>query len=179
MHIRFSNAGTGSSYPLGATVPLDGSRSFDPDGQLVSYSWSVVQHPDGSTAAPVDPSAATTTFVPDQLGTYRLHLVVGDDAHNVDGSDVRIVALGAITGIDAGPDSTVSWMHTAQLSGTVSTAPGQTATYAWSFVSRPVGSMAAISNGSTLSPRRSSPTRPARTCSSSMPPSATRSARTA
>ena len=47
-----ANAGTGSSYALGSTVMLDGSSSFDPDGELVSYRWSVVQHPDGSTALP-------------------------------------------------------------------------------------------------------------------------------
>jgi hypothetical protein len=147
-----SNAGTGSSYPLGTTVALDGTRSFDPDGQLVSYRWSVTQHPDGSTAVPLDPNAATTTFVPDQLGTYRLQLVVDDDDHNRDTSDVRVVATGAVTSIDAGPDATVPWMRTAQLSGHVSTVPGKTATYAWTFVSRPAGSTAAIVSDSTLTP---------------------------
>ncbi len=32
-----ADAGTGSSYPLGATVTLDGSSSFDAGGKIVAY----------------------------------------------------------------------------------------------------------------------------------------------
>lgn len=147
-----ANAGTGSSYPLGSTVMLDGSSSFDPDGELVSYSWSVVQHPDGSTALPADPSTAVTAFELGQLGTYVLRLTVTDDHHNVDSSDIHIVATGAITSVNAGSDAGVSWLATAQLSGTVTTVPGHPATYSWSFVSRPAGSTATLANSSTLGP---------------------------
>ena len=147
-----ANAGTGSFYPLGTTVTLDGSRSFDPDDKPLTYSWSVEQHPDGSTTAPVDPSAAMTTFMLDQLGTYGFRLVVTDDAANTDSSDLLVVSTGAITGVDAGPDATVSWLATVQLAGTVSTVPGKTATYSWSIVSQPVGSTAQIQSGDTLRP---------------------------
>lgn len=147
-----ANPGTGSSYPLGTTVTLDGSRSFDPDGTIVEYRWSIVQKPAGSTAVPVDASAATTTFSPDESGTYRLQLEVTDDSHNTDRSDVRIVATGAITSIDAGPASAASWLGTPQLSGTVTTFPGKVATYSWSFVSRPAGSLATLQDSTTLSP---------------------------
>jgi hypothetical protein len=147
-----SNAGTGSFYPLGTTVTLDGSRSSAPHDTPLTYSWSVVQRPIGSTAAPVDPGAATTSFVLDQLGTFWFRLVVSDDAGNSDSSDLRIVSTGAITGIDAGPDATVSWLDTVQLAGAVSTVPGKTVTYSWSFVSQPTGSTTVIQNGDTLRP---------------------------
>jgi hypothetical protein len=147
-----ANAGTGSSYALGATVALDGSHSFDPGGTITEYRWTITQRPNGSTAMPTDPNAAVTTFVPDQFGTYRLQLKVTDDAQNTDTSDVRVVATGAITSIDAGPDGTVLWLDTAQLAGTVSLVTGQTATYSWSFMSRPPGSMATLANATTLNP---------------------------
>lgn len=147
-----ANAGTGSSYPLGTTVPLDGSRSFDPGGTIVAYRWSITQHPSGSVTQPADPNASITSFVPDQLGTYRLRLKITDDAQNIDSSEIRIVATGAITSIDAGPDATASWLRTAQLAGAVALAPGELATYAWSFVSRPPGSTATITNATTLTP---------------------------
>jgi hypothetical protein len=146
-----ANAGTGSSYPRGMTVTLDGSGSFDPDGDALTYQWSIVQHPFGSTAEPADAQAATTTFLLDTFGTYRLQLQVSD-ARNTDSSELQIVAIGAITSVDAGPAGTVSWLQTAQLTGTVSTVPGTTATYAWSFVSRPTGSTATLANANTLSP---------------------------
>jgi hypothetical protein len=147
-----ANAGTGSSYALGATVTLDGSQSFDPGGTITEYRWTIAQRPNGSTAMPADLNSAVTTFVPDQFGTYRLQLKITDDAQNTDASEVRIVATGAIASIDAGPDATVSWLDTAQLAGTVSLEPGQTASYSWSFMSRPPGSMAALANATTLNP---------------------------
>lgn len=147
-----ANAGTGSSYPLGATVTLDGARSLDPGGTIAADRWSITQRPSDSIAQPADPDTAITTFVPDQLGTYRLRLQITDDAQNTDSSDIRIVATGAITSLDAGPDGTSSWLGTAQLAGTISTLPGETPTYAWSFVSRPTGSTAAITNPTTLTP---------------------------
>lgn len=147
-----SNAGTGSFYPLGTTVTLDGTRSSAPDGAPLTYSWSVTQRPGGSTAAPVDPSAVTTTFVLDQLGTFRFQLLVSDDTGITDTSDLRIVSTGAITAIDAGSNATVPWLATAQLAGTVSTAPNEAATYSWSFLSQPNGSTSVIKNGDTLRP---------------------------
>jgi hypothetical protein len=147
-----SNAGTGSSYPPGTAITLDGSDSFDPDGQLVAYHWSVRTHPTGSTVGPLDPDAATTMFTPDRVGTYILELLVRDDAENSDSSYLRIVVTGAITSIDAGPDASVSWLGTAQLAGSVTTKEGLVATYSWAFVSRPPGSAAMLDGSTTLTP---------------------------
>src|SRR5689334_13065285 len=69
-----ADPGTGSSYPLGTSVTLDGSRSFDPDGEIRAYHWVVAQRPSGSSAQPLDANAATTSFLPDRTGTYWLEL---------------------------------------------------------------------------------------------------------
>jgi hypothetical protein len=147
-----ANAGTGSYYPMGATVTLDGSLSFDPDGSIGSYRWTVRVRPAGSTAVPDDEDAATTTFTPDDVGSYLLDLRVTDDSKNRDTSELAIISTGAITSVDAGPDAGAIWLGTAQLSGSVTTLPGKTATYLWSFVSRPPGSSASLQGSTTLGP---------------------------
>jgi hypothetical protein len=93
-----------------------------------------------------------TTFVPDQFGTYLLALTVTDSANNRDTSEIELVATGAITSVDAGVDGAVTWLDTAQLTGQVSTAPGELATVAWKFVSQPAGSTTALVRANTLTP---------------------------
>ena len=101
---------------------------------------------------PTDTRAAMTVFQPDVVGTYVLDLVVTDDSGQTDRSGLRIVATGAILGVDAGPNGSAMWLDMAQLSGAVTTLPGKTATYSWRFVSRPSGSTASITNSNALSP---------------------------
>ncbi|MBA3398139.1 MAG: hypothetical protein H0T89_36270 [Deltaproteobacteria bacterium] len=147
-----ANAGTGSFYPMGTTVTLDGSLSFDPDGTIRAYRWAVRERPPGTSAVPDVPDAAIATLTPDDVGTYVLELQVTDDSGYVDTSELRIVSTGAITSVDAGPGAGVAWLATAQLSGSVTNLPGKTATYVWSFVSRPAGSNASLQGSATLTP---------------------------
>jgi len=63
---------------VGLAVTLNGGGS-DPDGGSVSYAWTVVTPPVGSTATPTPASSATTSFTPDVAGTYTLRLCVTDD----------------------------------------------------------------------------------------------------
>ncbi len=147
-----ANAGTGSFYPMGATATLDGSHSFDPDGTIRAYRWTVRVRPPGTLAVPDDADAAMTTFTPDDVGSYLLELRVTDDSDYRDTSELPIIATGAITSVDAGPDAGVAWLGTAQLSGSVTTLPGKTTTYLWSFESRPPGSNASLQASTTLTP---------------------------
>ena len=48
---------------LPAAVSLDGTDSYDPDGDPISsYSWTVVEIPSGSSAALDDATSATPSF---------------------------------------------------------------------------------------------------------------------
>lgn len=58
-------------------VQVDASRSLDPEGDPLGYSWSLVA-PAGSRAALDDPNAVRASFVPDIAGTYGVTLVVRD-----------------------------------------------------------------------------------------------------
>ena len=66
------------SIVTGTAAVLAGSGS-DPDGGAVTFAWTVVTRPTGSTAVPTPATAATTTFTPDRDGSYTLRLCVTDD----------------------------------------------------------------------------------------------------
>ena len=82
----FANAGADQTVVEGQSVTLDGSASYDPDGQSVTYAWSA---PEGVALS--DPAVADPTFVaPDVTGdtTYTITLEVSDGVasatHSVD-----------------------------------------------------------------------------------------------
>jgi hypothetical protein len=63
---------------VGNVVILDGSPSSDPDNDSLTYSWSILSAPSGSTALLENPSSVRPTFTPDLQGSYRVQLRVSD-----------------------------------------------------------------------------------------------------
>ena len=63
---------------VGAVVALDGSTSTDPDGDALTYSWTVTSAPAGSMATIVNADAALASFTPDLVGDYEITLTVSD-----------------------------------------------------------------------------------------------------
>ena len=73
-----ADAGEDQTVATGDTVFLDGSASSDPNGDPLTYGWTLVSKPDGSTASLTDADTATPSFVADLNGEYRVLLVVSD-----------------------------------------------------------------------------------------------------
>jgi len=95
-----ANAGTSQSVALGDTVYLNGTGSYDPNGlPLVSYTWSFVSVPAGSTWAGSVLYSATPSFTPDLWGTYVITLVVNNGSLNSDPSTVNVLVT--VTGHSA------------------------------------------------------------------------------
>ena len=71
----FADAGADQTVVMGKTVVLDGSRTFDPDGRPIQYSWSFVTP---STMTLTDATTLTPSFVATELGNVQLQLEVQD-----------------------------------------------------------------------------------------------------
>ncbi|MDH5751765.1 MAG: proprotein convertase P-domain-containing protein, partial [Deltaproteobacteria bacterium] len=66
-----------SSWIVSSTVNLDGSASFDPVGEAVTFDWTLAA-PAGSSASLTDPTAPTLAFDADVHGVYSVTLAVSD-----------------------------------------------------------------------------------------------------
>jgi RHS repeat-associated protein len=148
-----ANAGPNQTVATGSTVHLDGTGSTDPAGLPLSYQWSFVSKPSGSTATLSSTTAAKPTFVADKTGTYKLQLSVCD-GHSTSAPSTVVITSEIMPPVaNAGPGQTVALGSTVQLDGSGSTDPaGLALTYQWSFVSKPTGSTAALSGSTMVKP---------------------------
>lgn len=93
--VPIAAAGPDQTVHVGDTVTLTGSGS-DPDGELVSYLWTLSSSPAGSTATLSGTTAPTTSFIADVAGTYVLRLVVSD-AGGSSAPDLVVVTVQSTT----------------------------------------------------------------------------------
>lgn len=73
-----ANAGAPQNVLVGTTVTLDGTGTTDANNDPLSYSWSILQTPTGSTAALASTTSVKTTFVPERVGQYVITLSASD-----------------------------------------------------------------------------------------------------
>ena len=136
-----ANAGTDTGWPVGQEIELDGSASFDPDGDpLQSYIWRWVQLPPTSGALLLNSGTERPSFVVDVEGLYVLELIVTDGEANSSPDEVRIGGgvEGGPPSANAGPDRIGVLGQTVQLSAAGSSDPDNDVLgYSWRFTSRP------------------------------------------
>jgi hypothetical protein len=151
-----ANAGAAQNVATGSTVTLSGAGSTDANGDALTYAWTFVSKPAGSAAALSGATTVNPGFVADVAGTYVFSLVVNDgqaSSTNTANVTVSVFTPNAPPVANAGTTQNVATGSTVTLSGAGSTdANGDTLSYAWSFVSRPAGSGATISGGTTATP---------------------------
>lgn len=136
-------------------VTLDGSRSTDPQGGQLHYSWHFVERPEGSQATLSNPSAVRPTFTPDKDGVYLIILVVTNSRSESADCFITVTAASGNSAPVANPggNQNVTTGNPVTLDGSASSdADGNTITYSWAFVFRPFGSQAALSNPSAAKP---------------------------
>lgn len=136
---------------LGTTVQLDGSQSWDDDGDDLSYSWEIVQKPGGSSAELSDSTSVDPTFVADVQGEYKIILVVNDGFVDSEPDEVTVSFTNVKPVADAGENQAV-WVGTmVNLDGSGSSdANGDELTYNWNLVSIPGGSTAELANPTSV-----------------------------
>ncbi|KAB2967585.1 MAG: hypothetical protein F9K18_04110, partial [Thermoanaerobaculia bacterium] len=148
-----ADAGPDQSASLADVVQLDGSGSFDWDGDPLTYFWTLSSVPAGSTASLDDPTAVMPHFLLDRKGSYQASLVVFDGALYSRPDSVIVSTLNTAPVANAGPDQTIRVSETVQLEGSASTDPdGDLMTFLWSLVLRPPGSAASLSDPTSPQP---------------------------
>lgn len=85
-----ADAGPDQAVLVGVAVQLDGSGSNDADGDALTYLWTIVQAPEGSTAAFSDATLINPTITPDLPGVYLLALFVNDGTETSDGDQIQL-----------------------------------------------------------------------------------------
>jgi len=141
---------------VGGRVILNGKESIDPDGDMLTYQWSLTQTPEGSGAKLRKADRVRTAFKIDKSGEYVAQLLVTDSQGVV--SEPQIVEIhvplnrapianisDVISQMKAGDNLTVY--------GSASKDPeGAPISYQWSLFFKPAASRASLtSNGDSSS----------------------------
>ena len=158
-----ADAGAAQRLVTGGLVTLDGSRSRDPDGTRVTYSWMRATGADRGTGDPVtlsDLTAAQPTFTavtPDAGAddeTYGFTLTVTDDDGATD-EDMVTITVNAPPKADAGDRQEVASGALVTLNGSGSSDSTGPYTYAWMRSLAPNRG-----NAGTVTLNRTNPERP-------------------
>ena len=152
-----ANAGPDQNVKEGSLITLNGANSSDPEGGVLTYSWSQVS---GTRVTLSNPSAAQTTFMPSSVSsngeTLGFQLTVTDSG-GLQSSDTCLVNVTWVNqppSANAGPDQSVNEGTVVTLNGSNSSDPdGFALSYEWSQIS---GTSVTLSN-----PYAAQPTFPA------------------
>src|ERR1041385_9241622 len=144
-HPPVANAGPDGKVNVGAPYDLVGSGT-DPDGDTLTYSWTLPQKPAGSTAVIKSPTRAQTSFVADKQGSYLAILIVSDGKLSDADSIVVTTTTNHPPIVDAGKDQQLPTGSSVSLNGSATDADQDPLTFHWSFGPIPKGSLASFKN---------------------------------
>ncbi len=142
----WADAGASVTSSVGLQTALDGSGSYDPDDDPLSYHWSFESVPIGSVVgdSSITPNdsgdAAAPSFAPDTQGLYVLRLRVSDGEIDSRSDFVHVMAdiEGSLPVADAGEDHNATEGDTVDLDGSGSWDPlDYELTYRWTLVDVP------------------------------------------
>jgi len=140
-------AGPDDVVDTGKKVKLNGASSNDPDGDTLTYLWSLSAKPDGSTVELTNVDVSKLEFTPDVDGEYKIQLVVNDGTVTSEADEITIVAEtpNRAPVANAGQDMSTIVGTTINLDGSNSSDPdGDALLFAWSITESPDGSTAAL-----------------------------------
>ncbi|MGE5841729.1 MAG: PKD domain-containing protein [Deltaproteobacteria bacterium] len=149
-----ADAGPGQRFTGQGTIFLDGSQSFDPDGDPIQYAWVLIAKPAASMAALSGSDTVNPSFIADELGTYTVELVVTDSLGASSTPDTVVITSDNVAPVAlAGYNQVVLVGDTVNLDGSGSyDADSDPITYTWSITSQPSGSTTQLMGANMVDP---------------------------
>ncbi len=145
-----------SKPKVGQKVNLDARNSFDPDGDDITYHWTMKGRPQNSQVDIKNKDQQKAYFIPDIPGEYSVQLIVKDKKTESKPMLVKFTVADQANQkpiADAGKDQTVAPGQTVVLDGSQSFDPERKKiTYDWTFRSKPSGSKAELKKADTVHP---------------------------
>ncbi|MEM7735210.1 MAG: choice-of-anchor Q domain-containing protein [Deinococcota bacterium] len=129
-----------TSLKLGRQLVVDASSSFDPEGEPLTYSWRVLNRPEGSRLRLADVSAPQLSFTPDMAGSYDLEVLVSDGQRVSLASLTLEVTPNRVPVASLASDTELSLGEALTLTADVSDLDGDTLMVRWELERAPVGS---------------------------------------
>jgi hypothetical protein len=87
-----ANAGTSQNVAVSTLVTLNGTGSTDADKDTLTYAWTLISKPAGSSASLPSATASQPSFTPDVVGDYVASLVVSDGKASSATSNITVSA---------------------------------------------------------------------------------------
>jgi hypothetical protein len=150
-----ARAGASQSILVGAAVTLNGTGSVDPNGDSLTYAWTLASKPAGSAAVLEGATGARPSFRADVAGAYVATLVVSDGRSSSGVATVTVTAAdgNVVPVAEAGVDQTVLVNATVTLDGRASSdANGDALSYSWTLATKPAGSSATLIGANRAQP---------------------------
>jgi len=150
-----ANAGLAQSVKLNDTVTLDGTGSSDANNDFLTYKWTLITKPTGSSAALSSGTSSKPTFRADVAGTFVASLIVNDGKvdSQAAATTVSVATANAEPIANAGPNQNVTVASVVTLDGTNSSdANRDQLTYRWVMMSKPTNSTATLANPTSAKP---------------------------
>jgi RHS repeat-associated protein len=91
--IPIANAGVDRNASTHSLVTLDGSASFDPDGDPITFEWVSAVRPINSNGTFASPTTPSPSFTPNLPGNYTSRLVVRDNQGTTSVPDLVTIAV--------------------------------------------------------------------------------------
>ena len=108
-----ADAGQNMAADNGSTITLDGSNSSDPDGDTLSYAWTLESKPTGSRSVLTGLTTSQPSLRVDRQGSYEVSLVVNDGKLSSEPSSIIIDVIGVINPLSDNVDVVVTNVNTA------------------------------------------------------------------
>ena len=150
-----ANPGVSQSVVVGAVVTMDGSGSTDANGDALTFKWTLLGKPTGSTATLTNPTYPNPKLKADVAGSYVVSLVVNDGKVDSAQAAVTITASSANAApvANAGVNQSVVVASVVTLDGSSSSdANSDPLTYKWVLLSKPTGSAAVLALATSAKP---------------------------